>query len=189
MTHDEVLSIADRLSLRSEKAFSYRPTVMLVHHPCDDAMLSALELEGRGWEMQPSKRVLRDGASCSRKTSTPIAPGSSRTQGRGSGGRDEQRLDVPTAAPGVATSHLLVTSFVLTSPIFTAYIVASAALRNDRLRMRLERCFSTVLTDILSRVAISLFAKPFAMQANTCRSRSVMSFARRRWPEDSTPPR
>ncbi len=59
MTHDEVLSIADHLSLRNEAGgFAYRPTVMFIYHPCDDAMLSALELEGRGWQMQPSKRVL-----------------------------------------------------------------------------------------------------------------------------------
>ena len=58
MTHDEVFSIADHLSVRGEQGFEYRPTVMFVYHPCDDAMLSALELEGRGWEMQPSRRVL-----------------------------------------------------------------------------------------------------------------------------------
>lgn len=58
VTHDEVFSIADYLSLRDGTGFSYRPTVMFVYHPCDDAMLSALELEGRGWQMQPSRRVL-----------------------------------------------------------------------------------------------------------------------------------
>lgn len=58
MTHDEVFSIADHLSVRGAAGYEYRPTVMFVYHPCDDAMLSALELEGRGWEMQPSKRVL-----------------------------------------------------------------------------------------------------------------------------------
>ncbi|HEY0938645.1 MAG TPA: saccharopine dehydrogenase C-terminal domain-containing protein [Steroidobacter sp.] len=58
VTHDEVFSIADYLSLRNEQGFSYRPTVMFVYHPCDDAMLSALELEGRGWTMQPSSRRL-----------------------------------------------------------------------------------------------------------------------------------
>ena len=58
MTHDEVFSIADFLSLRGERGFEYRPTVMFVYHPCDDAMLSALELEGRGWQIQPSRRVL-----------------------------------------------------------------------------------------------------------------------------------
>ena len=58
MTHDEVFSIADHLSLRDGRNFTYRPTVMFVYHPCDDAMLSALELEGRGWQMQPTRRVL-----------------------------------------------------------------------------------------------------------------------------------
>lgn len=58
MTHDEVFSIADFLSLREGSTFSYRPTVMFVYHPCDDAMLSALELEGRGWQMQSTRRVL-----------------------------------------------------------------------------------------------------------------------------------
>jgi homospermidine synthase len=58
MTHDEVFSIADQLTLRDGRALLYRPTVMFVYHPCDDAMLSALELEGRGWQMQPTRRVL-----------------------------------------------------------------------------------------------------------------------------------
>ena len=58
MTHDEVFSIADHLSIRDGRFFSYRPTVLFVYHPCDDAMLSALELEGRGWQVQPTRRVL-----------------------------------------------------------------------------------------------------------------------------------
>lgn len=58
VTHDEVFSIADYLSVRSEEGFSYRPTVMFVYHPCDDGMLSAMELEGRGWKMQPTSRRL-----------------------------------------------------------------------------------------------------------------------------------
>ncbi len=58
VTHDEVLSIADFLSLRKENGFAYRPSVMFVYHPCDDGMLSAHELEGRGWIMQPSSRRL-----------------------------------------------------------------------------------------------------------------------------------
>ncbi len=61
VTHDEVFSIADYLSVREDNAFAYRPTVMFVYHPCDDGMLSALELEGRGWKMQPtSRRLSRD---------------------------------------------------------------------------------------------------------------------------------
>jgi homospermidine synthase len=58
VTHDEVFSIADYLSVRTEGGFAYRPSVMFVYHPCDDGMLSAHELEGRGWKMQPSSRRL-----------------------------------------------------------------------------------------------------------------------------------
>lgn len=58
ITHDEVFSIADLLTLREQGRISYRPSVMFVYHPCDDAMLSAMELEGRGWKMQPSSRRL-----------------------------------------------------------------------------------------------------------------------------------
>jgi len=58
MTHDEVFSIADLLSLRDGADFTYRPTVMYVYHPCDDAMLSMLELEGSGWQPQVQKRRL-----------------------------------------------------------------------------------------------------------------------------------
>jgi homospermidine synthase len=59
MTHDEVFSIADHLTLRQGAKIEYRPTVMFVYHPCDDAMLSALELEGRGWMPQPVRRIIR----------------------------------------------------------------------------------------------------------------------------------
>ena len=54
----EVFSIADYLSLRSSSKLTYRPTVMFVYHPCDDAMLSVLELEGRGWQPQQHQRRL-----------------------------------------------------------------------------------------------------------------------------------
>lgn len=58
VTHDEVLALADYLSIRDRDTFLYRPTVMFVYHPCDDAMLSALELEGNGWTLQSSSRRL-----------------------------------------------------------------------------------------------------------------------------------
>lgn len=58
VTHDEVFSIADYLSVRDENQFTYRPSVMFVYHPCDDAMLSALELEGSGWVKQQKSRLL-----------------------------------------------------------------------------------------------------------------------------------
>jgi homospermidine synthase len=60
MSHDEVFSIGDQLSLRAGGRLAYRPTVMFVYHPCDDAMLSVMELEGRGW--QPQQRQRRLGA-------------------------------------------------------------------------------------------------------------------------------
>ena len=58
VTHDEVFSIADYLSIRDCGKFLHRPSVMFVYHPCDDAMLSALELEGNGWILQPTRRRL-----------------------------------------------------------------------------------------------------------------------------------
>jgi homospermidine synthase len=58
MSHDEVFSIGDHLTLRSGGRVTYRPTVMFVYHPCDDAMLSVLELEGRGWQPQSRQRRL-----------------------------------------------------------------------------------------------------------------------------------
>lgn len=58
VTHDEAFSIADYLTLSDDDGPLYRPSVMFVYHPCDDAMLSALELEGNGWAMQPNRRRL-----------------------------------------------------------------------------------------------------------------------------------
>lgn len=58
VSHDEVFSIADFLTLRENRKIGYRPSVMFVYHPCDAGMLSALELEGRGWQVQPSGRRL-----------------------------------------------------------------------------------------------------------------------------------
>jgi homospermidine synthase len=58
MSHDEVFSIGDLLTLRNGTRLEYRPTVMFVYHPCDDAMLSVLELEGRGWQPQQQQRRL-----------------------------------------------------------------------------------------------------------------------------------
>ena len=66
MSHDEVFSIGDLLSLRNGGHLTYRPTVMFVYHPCDDAMLSTLELEGRGWSLQPTRRIIRCRSMCSR---------------------------------------------------------------------------------------------------------------------------
>lgn len=58
VSHDEVFSIADYLSIRDGNKFLYRPSVMFIYHPCDDAMLSALELEGSGWVVPHERRLL-----------------------------------------------------------------------------------------------------------------------------------
>jgi len=58
VTHDEVFSIGDLLCLRNAGSIVYRPTVMYAYHPCDDAMLSLLELEGSGWTPQQHRRRL-----------------------------------------------------------------------------------------------------------------------------------
>lgn len=58
VTHDEVMAIADFLSIKKGDTFTYRPTVMFVYQPCDDALLSTYELEGRGWQRQTNFRLL-----------------------------------------------------------------------------------------------------------------------------------
>lgn len=60
VTHSESISIADHLTLRENGKVIYRPTVHYAYHPCDDAVLSLHELAGRNWNLQSSKRVIRD---------------------------------------------------------------------------------------------------------------------------------
>lgn len=60
VTHAESISIADHLTLRADGRITYRPTVHYAYHPCDDAVLSLHELEGRNWQLQPERRILRD---------------------------------------------------------------------------------------------------------------------------------
>jgi len=60
ITHGESISIADFLTLGDSAAPSYRPTVHYAYHPCDDAVLSLLELAARNWRIQDQQRVLKD---------------------------------------------------------------------------------------------------------------------------------
>jgi homospermidine synthase len=60
VTHAESISIADHLTVGDPARPDYRPTVHYAYHPCDDAVLSILELEGRRWQLQPGHRMLRD---------------------------------------------------------------------------------------------------------------------------------
>jgi len=60
VTHAESISIAEHLTVGDPASPDYRPTVHYAYHPCDDAMLSIIELEGRRWRLQPEQRLLRD---------------------------------------------------------------------------------------------------------------------------------
>ena len=60
ITHGESISIADHLTLGDPARPDYRPTVHYAYRPCDDALLSLLELEERNWRLQERKRVLKD---------------------------------------------------------------------------------------------------------------------------------
>ena len=60
VTHAESISIADHLTLGDPAQPEYRPTVHYAYHPCDDAVLSIRELEGRHWRLQDEHRMLRD---------------------------------------------------------------------------------------------------------------------------------
>jgi homospermidine synthase len=61
VTHAESISIPDHLTVRENGAVVYRPTVHYAYHPCDDAVTSLHEIAGRNWQMQPAKRIIRDG--------------------------------------------------------------------------------------------------------------------------------
>lgn len=60
ITHGESISIADLLTVGDPGSPSYRPTVHYAYHPCNDAVLSLLELAGRNWRIQDRQRVLKD---------------------------------------------------------------------------------------------------------------------------------
>lgn len=58
ITHGESISIADYLTVMNSSKPYYRPTVHYAYHPCDGALLSVHELNGRSLHLQPSRRVL-----------------------------------------------------------------------------------------------------------------------------------
>src|SRR5258708_5874697 len=63
---------------------------------------------------------------------------------------------------------------LLVSPLRTAYRVIAAALCKFSLRIKLDRCFSMVLTLNAKARAMTLLESPTAIRANTWRSRNVM---------------
>ena len=60
ITHGESISIADYFTVRENGLLAYRPTVHYAYHPCDDAVLSLHEFNGKNQETQESKRLMVD---------------------------------------------------------------------------------------------------------------------------------
>jgi len=60
ITHNESISIADYLTVEKNGDAIYRPTVHYAYHPCDDAILSLHELQGRNMRRQSGVRLMND---------------------------------------------------------------------------------------------------------------------------------
>ncbi len=62
ITHGEAISIADHLTVRDgdNDKVRYRPTVHYAYHPCDAAVLSVHEFNGKNFRLQESKRLIVD---------------------------------------------------------------------------------------------------------------------------------
>lgn len=60
ITHGESISIADYLTVPNGGGPHYRPTCHYAYHPCDDAVLSLHELNGKNGALQGRKRLLMD---------------------------------------------------------------------------------------------------------------------------------
>jgi homospermidine synthase len=60
ITHNESISIADYFTLRDGDKVRYRPTCHYAYHPCDDAVLSLHELNGKNGNLQSRKRLMVD---------------------------------------------------------------------------------------------------------------------------------
>lgn len=58
VTHGESISIADYLTVRDGDHVLYRPTVHYAYHPCDAAVLSLHELNGKNLRLQDNRREL-----------------------------------------------------------------------------------------------------------------------------------
>jgi homospermidine synthase len=60
ITHSESISLANYLTIGSGDSPEYRPTVHYAYHPSDDTVQSVHELAGRNWELQSSRRLVKD---------------------------------------------------------------------------------------------------------------------------------
>jgi len=60
ITHDEAISIADYITLRKGDEVIYRPTCHYAYHPCDAAVLSLQEMNGKNGKVQSKQRLIMD---------------------------------------------------------------------------------------------------------------------------------
>ncbi|MFM8267716.1 MAG: saccharopine dehydrogenase C-terminal domain-containing protein [Ilumatobacteraceae bacterium] len=58
--HGEAFTMCEALTVRRGDAVEYRPTVHYAYLPSDSAVASVVELQMRGWELQPQQRILGD---------------------------------------------------------------------------------------------------------------------------------
>ena len=59
--HGEGFTMSEHLTVRDATGRAvYRPTVYYAYMPSDSAVASVLELRARGWEMQPTQRILNN---------------------------------------------------------------------------------------------------------------------------------
>ncbi|HBZ31311.1 MAG TPA: homospermidine synthase [Nitrosomonas nitrosa] len=60
ITHSESISLANYLTVKERGNISYRPTVYYAYHPCDAAVLSIHELNGKCLALQSKTRLAMD---------------------------------------------------------------------------------------------------------------------------------
>ncbi len=60
ITHNEAISIADYLTLKNGNEAVYRPTCHYAYHPCDGAVLSLHEMNGKNGKVQSKHRLIVD---------------------------------------------------------------------------------------------------------------------------------
>ena len=60
ITHNESISIPDYFAVPNGGKVLHRPTVHYAYHPCDDAVLSLHELNGKNGKLQTKKRLMME---------------------------------------------------------------------------------------------------------------------------------
>ncbi len=60
ITHGESISLSDYFTVGDAENPEYRPTVHYAYYPCDDAVLSVIELEAQGFKQQERQRLISE---------------------------------------------------------------------------------------------------------------------------------